>query len=78
MLTMPCGSRAQTSATASPRSTGSPSNRRYDPVASETALTTARECYAPQTITRPLSPGAPRRALLDVVRLRVLVDIPPS
>ena len=31
MVTIPCGSRAQTSATASPRSAGSPSSRRYGP-----------------------------------------------
>ena len=42
MATIPCGSRAQTSATASPRSAGSPSSRRYGPTApaaSEITLT---------------------------------------
>jgi hypothetical protein len=49
MLTIPCGSRAQTSATASPRSTGSPSSRRYEPAASVVALTAPRAGDAPAT-----------------------------
>jgi hypothetical protein len=51
MLTMPCGSRAKASATASRRSTGTANRARYD-VATEAVLTPARDAGGQPRKTR--------------------------